>query len=172
MAALGLFYFAGVAVAQPRNLVVPPDLQLTIMIRTTLVAYNHANQTGNYSVLRDLGSPSFQKTNTQARLAEIFRDERARNVDISAVVLLPPKLLQPAAIDAQGRLVLAGLFDSEPEQVKFTLGFEAVDGIWRLYAIGVKTGQAAITPDVIPQLPAKNGTAKQQKSDERKSKSR
>jgi len=167
LAALALLYFAKLAVAQPRNLVVPPDLQLTIMIRTTLIAYNHANQTGNYSVLRDLGSPSFQKANTQARLAEIFRDERARNVDISAVVVLPPKLSQPAAIDTQGLLVLAGLFDSEPEQVKFTLGFVAVDGIWRLYAIGVKTGQALTTSSTIPQLRTKpKDDAKQLRRDE------
>jgi hypothetical protein len=42
-----------------------------ILIRSTLLALDHANKTGNYTVLRDLGSPGFQ-TNTDARLAEIF----------------------------------------------------------------------------------------------------
>lgn len=135
-----LAYLTMAAHGQARSINVPPPLQLSIMIKTTLIAYNHANQTGNYSVLRDLGSPNFQKANTPAHLAEIFHDERHRNVDLSAVVLLAPKLVRPAAIDAQGRLVLVGLFDSKPEQVNFTLAFEVVDGLWRLYAIGVKTG--------------------------------
>lgn len=141
---MALICSIGTALGQAHQLSVPPALQLTIMTRTTLVAFNHANQTGNYSVLRDLGSPNFQQANNQARLTEIFRDERAKSVDLSAIVVLPPKLLQPAAIDQQGRLVLVGVFESEPEQVRFTLAYEAVAGIWRLYAIGVQTGPKLI----------------------------
>jgi hypothetical protein len=41
-----------------------------ILIRQTLLALDQANKTGNYTVLRDLGSPDFQ-ANTAAGLAEI-----------------------------------------------------------------------------------------------------
>ncbi len=146
---------------QARSVNVPPPLQLSIMIKTSLIAYNHANQTGNYSVLRDLGSPSFQKANTPARLAEIFQAERHRNIDLSPVVILAPKLVRPAAIDAQGRLVLVGIFDSKPEQVSFTLGYEVVDGLWKLYAIGVKTG--VVKADAEPSAATK-ATEKPKKS--------
>ena len=164
--ALALILCTANARAQYGQLTVPPELQLTIMIRTTLIAYNHANQTGNYSVLRDLGSPSFQQANTQARLAEIFRDERMRNVDLSAVVVLQPKLLQPAAIDKDGRLVLIGLFDSKPEQVRFTIAFEPAGRLWRLYALGVKTGR----PE--PASPAKSKEPKTSKPQPEAKKSR
>ena len=40
-----------------------------ILVRRTLTALDQANRTGNYTVLRDLGSPDFQ-ANTAARLAE------------------------------------------------------------------------------------------------------
>src|SRR4051812_18904799 len=43
-----------------------------ILIRSTLLALDHANRTGNYTVLRDLGAPGFYTANTAARLAEIF----------------------------------------------------------------------------------------------------
>src|SRR5262245_31888431 len=46
-----------------------------ILIRSTLLALDQANKTGNYTVLRDLGSPAFQ-VNTAARLAEIFVPQR------------------------------------------------------------------------------------------------
>ena len=155
---------------QAQSLSVPPPLQLSIMIKTTLIAYNQANQTGNYSVLRDLGSPSFQKANTPARLAEIFQAERYRNVDLSPVVILAPKLVQPAAIDAQGRLVLVGIFDSKPEQVSFTLGYEVVDGFWKLFAIGVKTGvaQAEAEPPAKSKATEKPKTAEKGKTETKK----
>jgi hypothetical protein len=40
-----------------------------ILIRETLLALDQANKTGNYTVLRDLGSPDFQ-ANSAARLTE------------------------------------------------------------------------------------------------------
>lgn len=46
---------------------VPAPHQLNLLIRTTLIAVNQANFTGNYSVLRDLGTPQFQAANSDAR---------------------------------------------------------------------------------------------------------
>jgi len=37
-----------------------------ILIRSSLIALDQANKTGNYTVLRDLGAPNFQATNTAA----------------------------------------------------------------------------------------------------------
>ena len=36
-------------------------VQLVALIKSTIMALQHANQTGNYSVLRDLGSPVFRE---------------------------------------------------------------------------------------------------------------
>ena len=47
-----------------------------ILVRSSLLALDHANKTGNYTVLRELGSPQFQM-NTDARLAEIFAQQKA-----------------------------------------------------------------------------------------------
>jgi hypothetical protein len=43
-----------------------------ILIRSSLLAVDQADKTGNYTVLRDLGAPGFQASNTAARLREIF----------------------------------------------------------------------------------------------------
>jgi hypothetical protein len=59
--------------AGPQGTQVPDTNQLVILIRSTLLAVNHANLTGNYTVLRELGTPGFQQSNTAARLGDIFR---------------------------------------------------------------------------------------------------
>jgi hypothetical protein len=60
-----------------------------ILVRTTLLALDQANKTGNYTVLRDLGAPGFQ-INTAARLAEIFAGHRRDNLDLSGVAVIDP----------------------------------------------------------------------------------
>jgi hypothetical protein len=62
-----------------------------ILIRESLLALDQANKTGNYTVLRDLGSPAFQ-ANSAARLSEIFAKQRNDNVDLSGVVVIDPQL--------------------------------------------------------------------------------
>ncbi|MBC7018053.1 hypothetical protein G6O44_25355, partial [Salmonella enterica subsp. enterica serovar Enteritidis] len=56
-----------------------------ILVRSTLLALDQANKTGNYTVLRDLGAPGFQAGNNAARLAEIFASQRNDKLDLSGV---------------------------------------------------------------------------------------
>ena len=118
---------------------VPDDVQLLLMIKTTLIAFNQANITGNYTVLRDLAAPDFQMRNTPARLGEIFQSERSKNFDLSPVVLLRPELVRRPVIDQQGRLHIEGVFPSRPQMVHFVLVFQNVMATWRMVAIGVST---------------------------------
>jgi hypothetical protein len=63
----------------------PPGLQpaqidrtsVIVLIRSVLLALQHANDTGNYTVLRDIGAPGFQAANTASRLSEIFANLRS-----------------------------------------------------------------------------------------------
>ena len=114
---------------------VPDPYKLNLLIRTTLIAVNQANFTGNYSVLRDLGTPQFQATNTDARLAEIFSPLRRRNVDLSPILFFEPKLVREPMLDATGAVRVTGFIPTSPESVLFEMGFAAVAGQWRLSAI-------------------------------------
>src|SRR6266478_3465239 len=120
-----------------------------ILIRSTLLALDQANKTGNYTVLRDLGSPDFQ-ANSAARLAEIFAQERRDNIDLSGVAVIDPQLTLLPQIEANGMMHMAGFFPSVPTQVNFEMAFAPVGGRWRLFALSVSFGQAAPTA---PQLP-------------------
>src|SRR4029077_10547867 len=127
-----------------------------ILIRQTLLALDQANKTGNYTVLRDLGSPDFQ-ANTAARLAEIFAQQRRDNVDLSGVAVIDPQLTLLPQIEANGMMHMAGFFPSVPTQVNFELGYAPVNGRWRLFALSISFGQAtpAAPQAASPAAPAR-----------------
>jgi hypothetical protein len=122
-----------------------------ILIRSTLIALDEANKTGNYTVLRDLGSPGFQ-VNTAARLAEIFVSQRKDNIDLSGVAVLEPQLTVLPQIEANGMMRMAGFFPSVPTQVNLELMYAPVDWQWRLFGISVSLGQSARSPRRLPSL--------------------
>ena len=121
-----------------------------ILIRSTLLAVNQANETGNYTVLRDLAAPGFAAANTAARLGEIFATQRAQKLDLSGVLVLDPQLTVLPEISANGLMRMAGFFPSVPSQVNFELAFAPVDGRWRVFGIAVNLGSS--TP-AAPQPP-------------------
>jgi hypothetical protein len=121
-----------------------------ILIRSTLLALDQANKTGNYTVLRDLGSPDFQ-ANSDARLAEIFAQQRRDNIDLSGVAVIEPQLTLLPQIETNGMMHMAGFFPSVPTQVNFEVAYAPVGGRWRLFALSVSFGQAA---PAAPQPPA------------------
>ena len=124
---------------------------LLILVKSTLIALDHANKTGNYTVLRDLAAPGFAAANNPARLAEIFVNLRRDKVDLSGVLVLEPQLSVLPEITQQGMLHFAGFFPSAPTQINFEMLFAPVDSQWRLF--GVSTGLGTLTP-AAPQRPA------------------
>ncbi|WP_375465594.1 hypothetical protein [uncultured Methylobacterium sp.] len=151
--------FAAPALAQsksaPPTTAAPQPAQIDrngvlILIRGTLLALHQGNETGNYTVLRDLAAPGFRDANTAARLAEIFASQRASKLDLSGVSVLDPQLTVLPQIEANGLLRMAGFFPSVPSQVNFELLYAPVDGRWRVFGLSVNVGSS--TP-VAPSPP-------------------
>ena len=124
-----------------------------ILVRSTLLALDQANRTGNYTVLRDLGAPAFGATNSAARLGDVFASERRDGLDLSGVSVLEPQLTLLPQIETNGLLHMSGFFPSVPKQVNFELLYAAVNGQWRLFGISVNLGPAGpIAPSPSPQV--------------------
>src|SRR5215211_42194 len=144
--AAGLAAIASAGHAQaPKQAPKPAQIDrngVLILIRSTLLALDQANKTGNYTVLRDIGAPGFQ-INTAARLAEIFAKQRTDNMDLSGVAAIDPQLSLLPQIETNGLMRLAGFFPSIPSQVNFELAFAPVNGQWRLFGISVSVSQTA-----------------------------
>lgn len=136
-----------------------------ILTRSAILALDHANKTGNYTVLRDLGAPGFQ-VNSAARLGEIFGSHRQQQLDLGAVAALEPQLTLMPQIESNGMLRMAGFFPSLPMQVNFELLYAPVDRQWRLFGISVDVGRdgleapeteappAPAPPKVLPDAPS------------------
>jgi len=138
----------------------PADIDkngVLILIRSTLLALDQANKTGNYTVLRDLGAPGFQ-TNTAARLAEIFAQQRAQNLDLSGVAVLEPQLSMLPQIEPSGMMHMAGFFPSVPSQIRFEVLYAPVQGQWRLFGLSVTL--ASSSPTAPSDAPAPSAQSK------------
>ncbi len=131
-----------------------------ILIRGTLLALDQANKTGNYTVLRDLGSPNFQ-ANSAAQLGDIFANQRKQALDFGAVAVLEPQLTLLPQVEPGGLLHMAGFFPSVPLQVNFELLFEPVDRQWKIFGVSVNltsgAPQAPETPVAALPKPADPG---------------
>ena len=127
---------AALAPAQPAIAMPAPDEMLGL-IRTTIIALNQANQTGNYTVLRDLAAPDFRNANDASRLGIIFQVLREQSIDLSPLLQISPEVSETPAISGQGLLRLAGFFPTQPLRVNFDMSFQLVEGHWRPYTISV-----------------------------------
>ena len=142
--------FAGAAVsARAQTGAAPRPAQidrngLLILVKSTIIALDQANKTGNYTVLRDLAAPGFAPANNAARLAEIFANLRRDKIDLSGALVLEPQLTVMPEITANGMLHLAGFFPSAPTQINFEFLYAPVDGQWRLF--GIATNLGSTTP--------------------------
>lgn len=116
---------------------VPDWLIIHKLVWSAMAALDQANQTGNYSVLRDLGSPGFQANNSAATLGATFQALRAEQIDLSYTLLVAPNLETSPAIVEEGLLRVRGSFQLRPTPIGFDLLFENIAGQWRIFGIAV-----------------------------------
>ena len=112
-------------------------VQLAALIKSTIMALQHANQTGNYSVLRDLGTPVFRERFDQAQLTAIFSNLRSRSVNLSPVLFLAPNLTKQPEMTEGNQLRIVGDFPTQPLQIQYEMLFLQIDGVWRIDGLAV-----------------------------------
>ena len=108
-----------------------------MLIKNALTAVNHGNLTGNYTVLRDLGSERFRQQNDAAKLAAAFANQRAQHFDLSPILLLEPAITGRSADEISGRVQLAGSFATTPHAVHFSCIFQRTDRGWCIDEIAI-----------------------------------
>ena len=112
--------------------------EISSLIRTTMIAIHQANETGNYTVLRDLGAMLFYYDKSASILADIFRPLREQSVDLSETVLQDPLMSEPPSLTADGVLRLKGWFPQELHNIKFDMTFRFEYKRWRILAIAIE----------------------------------
>jgi hypothetical protein len=138
--------FPGAAARLPA---IPSPAELLLLVRTTMIAIDQANKTGDYAVLRALGGPGLQAY-SDAQLARTFAPFRRNGADLAQAAIATPQLSEPPVVSAAGRLTLTGFFPTRPLRISFRFVFEASRGSWRPFGLSVSLARA----------PAPTGSAK------------
>jgi hypothetical protein len=119
---------------------VPDQLTALKLVWGTMAAVDQANRTGNYSVLRDLGSAAFQAGSNPATLAGAFAQLRGQGIDLTDTLLVMPVWTVAPAVSA-GQLRMSGSFPIRTAPIVFDLAF-VWDRGWRIHGLAVRSGNA------------------------------
>ena len=133
---------------------VPDHKGQVMLIKNTIVAVNHGNITGNYTVLRDLASEHFRKQNTGSDLAATFAGLRKQKLDLSPILVTEPQLTQPPKTDnLRGYLHLVGHFPTRPQAVRFALFFQNIQDSWVIaeISIAIVPSESIVSSRRLPQ---------------------
>jgi hypothetical protein len=108
-----------------------------MLIKVSLLTFNDANLTGNYSVFHARLSKPFRDKYSPEQIAAGFKGFRDQKVDLDLVAAMPPIPVEDAKVDDRGVLRIKGYFGTEPSRVNYDLQFVMSDGEWKLFHIAV-----------------------------------
>ena len=138
-AALGAILLSAMTVTGPASAQKPPGpVPLEALIKSTLLSFNDANITANYTVFHAKLSKPFRSQFSPEKLRETFQSFTEQNIDFDIIAAMRPVLTEDPRIDDRGALLVRGYFDTSPNRVTFTLDFIQSDGDWKLINIHVK----------------------------------
>lgn len=116
---------------------IPDDDDQDVLIRTTLMTFNDANMTNNYSVFHAKASKEFQSQFTADKIQAAFETFRAKELFFEDVVTADYESYDKATLDNEGALVLAGVFKTDDMQVKYRLRFIQNNHVWKMLGLNV-----------------------------------
>ena len=156
LAAVPVPVFAQAAPVQPNRPAissqpVPSEIELAKLVWSTMAMVDHANRSGNYSVLRDTSASGFQIQNDPARLGEIFAPIRAMRVDLSNALIVAPTYTGGPALLQADVFRVQGYFPLRPTPIFFDFYFQWEQGRWKLYGISVQPGSITQPVPAPPQ---------------------
>jgi hypothetical protein len=135
-AVIALFAVTFVSLAPAFAADIPDDDEQDILIRNTLMTFNDANLSGNYSVFVAKASKEFQAQFTAEKMAAAFESFSKGKLDMSDVVTADYDSYEKAKLDGNA-LVLVGVFKTDDLEVKYNLRFLQNDTAWKVSSINV-----------------------------------
>jgi hypothetical protein len=115
----------------------PSDDEQEILIRTTLMTFNDANMTGNYSVLHAKASKELQAQLSIEKLFETFKPFRTNQLFFEDIIYEDYDSYEDGKFDADGALVLVGVFKTDNVKVAYRLKFLKNGSVWKWSGLNV-----------------------------------
>ena len=108
-----------------------------MLIKVSLLSFNDANVTGNYSVFHAKLSKPFRDQFPPEKLASVFKEFRDKRIDFDLIAAKKPIGTEEPKVDDKGILSLKGYFDTTPSRVNYDLAFIMSEGEWKLTKVDV-----------------------------------
>lgn len=121
---------------------VPVDAQLQELARTTILDFNDALQSKDFTEFHRNISKPFQKEASPARFRQVFQSFIDARIDFSEVRSLKANFTTPASIDKSLRaktLKLKGNYAISPRRANFELKYIPEGRDWKLIYIEINT---------------------------------
>lgn len=138
------------------NANLPSAETMLALVRTHILALDHALRTNNFYVLHALGGPFLQSRLTPEQLAQAFANLKADRPDLAAVAIMTPVLTVSPEITASGMLQMVGQFPTKPKEIRFEMVFQPSGGEWRLAGMNIVIAVAPMvqsTTGILPTAP-------------------
>ena len=117
---------------------IPSAEDQEVLVKTTLMTFNDANLTGNYTVLHAKAAKPFRDQFSPDKFKEIFKGFVDNHVDISRAVAKPLKGNEAKLDDDM--LILQGSIDLTSDyHAAYVLKYIQSDGEWKIIGLDVKT---------------------------------
>ena len=108
-----------------------------VLIKASLLSFNDANVTGNYTVFHAKLSKPFRDQFPPDKLADIFKEFRNKRIDFDIIAAKRPVSTEEPKIGDNNVLSIKGYFDTPPTRVNYDLAFIMSEGEWRLIKVDV-----------------------------------
>ncbi len=135
---------AGMAVPRSgvaQSLGLPTSIVEEVLVKTSLLTFNDANLTGNYTVMHAKLAKQFRERYNAEDLKQAFKAFAGQHIDLIAAK--PIVSTNEAKINSNGVLVLRGYFDVPPSRLVYALDFATSEGEWKVINIDVKVRPAS-----------------------------
>jgi hypothetical protein len=115
----------------------PSEEGRDILIISTLLRFNDANLSGNYSVLRDRASRQFREQNSLSKVSGAFKVFRDLSINLEEVITRDIQPDEDGETAHGGILRLSGFMDLSQYRMKYELRYVNDRGEWKLLSINV-----------------------------------
>lgn len=116
---------------------IPSPLIQEVLIKSSLLTFNDAVVTDNFTVMHAKLSKPFRDQFPPDKLRTIFKTFVDNHVVFDLIAAKPTIADSETKIDDDGVLRINGHFDTTPKQLKYHLGYIMSEGDWKLSAINV-----------------------------------
>ena len=135
LAFIAILWFSGLVFGAT----IPDPPEQETLIKTTLLAFNHANVTGDYAAFHASLAKLARDRFSSDQLADIFKPFREKHLNIDAIFKEKPTPSEAAAINEDGALTLKGSFKTRKGTLANDLWFAQSEGHWKAAAVQVDT---------------------------------